>query len=426
MLGLFIKYVYLFKINFFLKTSLKQYVFNDPIYGFIRINDPLILLLIETPYFQRLRRIAQVGLSSLVYPGAHHTRFHHALGCLHLMQQAIYVLKSKGISINENEERALQVAILLHDIGHGPFSHAMEKSIIGGMSHETLSLKFMEILNEQFEGQLDMAIEIFKGESKRFFFNQLVSSQLDMDRLDYLKRDSFYTGVAEGNINSERLISMLHVIDNTLVIEEKGLYSVEKFLMARRFMYWQVYLHKTGIVAEAILIKIFERAKELIKQGNIFKASEALLYFLSHEIDSKNIDKSMMERFSKLDDIDIYAAIKNGCDHEDFILSKLCHMIIDRRLPHIKIKNQPISTDKLAQKTNHLLIKNSISETDVHYFVFEGTLNNIAYTADKHPIYLLKNGFKKIDIAKNLTPAFLLALSEKVEKYYICYPKKGF
>jgi HD superfamily phosphohydrolase len=342
------------------------------------------------------------------------------------MQQAIYVLKSKGISINENEERALQVTILLHDIGHGPFSHAMEKSIIGGMSHETLSLKFMEILNEQFEGQLDMAIEIFKGESKRFFFNQLVSSQLDMDRLDYLKRDSFYTGVAEGNINSERLISMLHVIDNTLVIEEKGLYSVEKFLMARRFMYWQVYLHKTGIVAEAILIKIFERAKVLIKQGNIFKASEALLYFLSHEIDSKNIDKSMMERFSKLDDIDIYAAIKNGCDHEDFILSKLCHMIIDRRLPHIKIKNQPISTDKLAQKTNHLLNKNSISETDVHYFVFEGTLNNIAYTADKHPIYLLKNGFKKIDIAKNLTPAFLLALSEKVEKYYICYPKKGF
>ena len=320
-----------------MKTNLKQYVFNDPIYGFIRINDPLILELIETPYFQRLRRIAQVGLSSLVYPGAHHTRFHHALGCVHLMQQSISVLQSKGVAINSEESRALQIAILLHDIGHGPFSHAMEHSIIPKISHETLSLKFMHILNDQFNGALSLAITIFKGESERLFFNQLVSSQLDVDRLDYLKRDSFYTGVAEGNINSERLISMLNVVDQTLVIEEKGLYSVEKYLMARRFMYWQVYLHKTGIAAEAILIKIFERAKTLLKQGEHLQATNALMYFLNHQ-DGIQLSDETMEQFSKLDDTDIYAAIKTWSDHKDVVLSHLCIMILNRSLLKIKIK----------------------------------------------------------------------------------------
>jgi len=407
-----------------LKTNLKQYVFNDPIYGFIRINDPLILELIETPYFQRLRRIAQVGLSSLVYPGAHHTRFHHALGCVHLMQQSISVLQSKGVAISAAESRALQIAILLHDIGHGPFSHAMEHSIIPNISHETLSLKFMHILNDQFKGALSLAISIFRGESERLFFNQLVSSQLDVDRLDYLKRDSFYTGVAEGNINSERLISMLNVVDQTLVIEEKGLYSVEKYLMARRFMYWQVYLHKTGIAAEAILIKIFERAKTLLKQGVLLQASDALMYFLNQSDDIK-LSEQTMEQFSKLDDTDIYAAIKTWSDHNDVVLSHLCVMILNRSLLKIKIKDTPFSETKIASKTK-LLEAAGYSKETWPYFVFSGTFSNLAYNPLNTPIYMIKKSGKKVNIATQLAPSFFEALSHKVEKYYICYPKKGF
>ncbi|MDA9368667.1 HD domain-containing protein [Flavobacteriaceae bacterium] len=407
-----------------MKTNLKQYVFNDPIYGFIRINDPLILELIETPYFQRLRRIAQVGLSSLVYPGAHHTRFHHALGCVHLMQQSISVLQSKGVAISAAESRALQIAILLHDIGHGPFSHAMEHSIIPNISHETLSLKFMHILNDQFKGALSLAISIFRGESERLFFNQLVSSQLDVDRLDYLKRDSFYTGVAEGNINSERLISMLNVVDQTLVIEEKGLYSVEKYLMARRFMYWQVYLHKTGIAAEAILIKIFERAKTLLKQGVLLQASDALMYFLNQS-DDIQLSEQTMEQFSKLDDTDIYAAIKTWSDHNDVVLSLLCVMILNRSLLKIKIKDTPFSETKIASKTK-LLEAAGYSKETWPYFVFSGTFSNLAYNPLNTPIYMIKKSGKKVNIATQLAPSFFEALSHKVEKYYICYPKKGF
>jgi len=407
-----------------LKTNLKQYVFNDPIYGFIRINDPLILELIETPYFQRLRRIAQVGLSSLVYPGAHHTRFHHALGCVHLMQQSISVLQSKGVAISAAESRALQIAILLHDIGHGPFSHAMEHSIIPNISHETLSLKFMHILNDQFKGALSLAISIFRGESERLFFNQLVSSQLDVDRLDYLKRDSFYTGVAEGNINSERLISMLNVVDQTLVIEEKGLYSVEKYLMARRFMYWQVYLHKTGIAAEAILIKIFERAKTLLKQGVLLQASDALMYFLNQS-DDIQLSEQTIEQFSKLDDTDIYAAIKTWSDHNDVVLSHLCVMILNRSLLKIKIKDTPFSETKIASKTK-LLEAAGYSKETWPYFVFSGTFSNLAYNPLNTPIYMIKKSGKKVNIATQLAPSFFEALSHKVEKYYICYPKKGF
>lgn len=407
-----------------MKINLKQYVFNDPIYGFIRINDPLILELIETPYFQRLRRIAQVGLSSLVYPGAHHTRFHHALGCVHLMQQSISVLQSKGVAISAAESRALQIAILLHDIGHGPFSHAMEHSIIPNISHETLSLKFMHILNDQFKGALSLAISIFRGESERLFFNQLVSSQLDVDRLDYLKRDSFYTGVAEGNINSERLISMLNVVDQTLVIEEKGLYSVEKYLMARRFMYWQVYLHKTGIAAEAILIKIFERAKTLLKQGVLLQASDALMYFLNQS-DDIQLSEQTMEQFSKLDDTDIYAAIKTWSDHNDVVLSHLCVMILNRSLLKIKIKDTPFSETKIASKTK-LLEAAGYSKETWPYFVFSGTFSNLAYNPLNTPIYMIKKSGKKVNIATQLAPSFFEALSHKVEKYYLCYPKKGF
>jgi len=409
-----------------LSPTIKQHVFNDPIYGFIRIQDPLLLSLIESPYFQRLRRISQLGLSSLVYPGAQHTRFHHALGCLHLMQKAIFVLRSKGVAINEKEEQALQIAILLHDIGHGPFSHAMEHSIIHGLSHEQLTIRFMDLLNETFHGALDLGIKIFKGESKRLFFNQLVASQLDMDRLDYLKRDSFYTGVSEGNINSERLISMLNVVEDILVVEEKGLYSVEKFLMARRFMYWQVYLHKTSMVAEHMLIKIFERAKFLVTAGEELYASKALAYFLKRDIQETEVSSETMHYFSMLDDVDIYAALKEWCSHSDFVLSRLSAMVMERKLLKISVQEEAIEPELLEKKLAKVQSKLKISKDLASYFVFKGLMTNAAYLLNKHPIYISKKGEKKIDMETRLAPPFLNALSKRVEKHYICFPKKGF
>lgn len=409
-----------------MSPTIKQHVFNDPIYGFIRIQDPLLLSLIESPYFQRLRRISQLGLSSLVYPGAQHTRFHHALGCLHLMQKAIFVLRSKGVAINEKEEQALQIAILLHDIGHGPFSHAMEHSIIHGLSHEQLTIRFMDLLNETFHGALDLGIKIFKGESKRLFFNQLVASQLDMDRLDYLKRDSFYTGVSEGNINSERLISMLNVVEDILVVEEKGLYSVEKFLMARRFMYWQVYLHKTSMVAEHMLIKIFERAKFLVTAGEELYASKALAYFLKRDIQETEVSSETMHYFSMLDDVDIYAALKEWCSHSDFVLSRLSAMVMERKLLKISVQEEAIEPELLEKKLAKVQSKLKISKDLASYFVFKGLMTNAAYLLNKHPIYISKKGEKKIDMETRLAPPFLNALSKRVEKHYICFPKKGF
>ena len=409
-----------------MSPTIKQHVFNDPIYGFIRIQDPLLLSLIESPYFQRLRRISQLGLSSLVYPGAQHTRFHHALGCLHLMQKAIFVLRSKGVAINEKEEQALQIAILLHDIGHGPFSHAMEHSIIHGLSHEQLTIRFMDLLNETFHGALDLGIKIFKGESKRLFFNQLVASQLDMDRLDYLKRDSFYTGVSEGNINSERLISMLNVVEDILVVEEKGLYSVEKFLMARRFMYWQVYLHKTSMVAEHMLIKIFERAKFLVTAGEELYASKALAYFLKRDIQETEVSLETMHYFSMLDDVDIYAALKEWCSHSDFVLSRLSAMVMERKLLKISVQEEAIEPELLEKKLVKVQSKLKISKDLASYFVFKGLMTNAAYLLNKHPIYISKKGEKKIDMETRLAPPFLNALSKRVEKHYICFPKKGF
>ncbi|MEN8666019.1 MAG: HD domain-containing protein [Flavobacteriaceae bacterium] len=382
--------------------------------------------LIESPYFQRLRRISQLGLSSLVYPGAQHTRFHHALGCLHLMQKAIFVLRSKGVAINEKEEQALQIAILLHDIGHGPFSHAMEHSIIHGLSHEQLTIRFMDLLNETFHGALDLGIKIFKGESKRLFFNQLVASQLDMDRLDYLKRDSFYTGVSEGNINSERLISMLNVVEDILVVEEKGLYSVEKFLMARRFMYWQVYLHKTSMVAEHMLIKIFERAKFLVTAGEELYASKALAYFLKRDIQETEVSSETMHYFSMLDDVDIYAALKEWCSHSDFVLSRLSAMVMERKLLKISVQEEAIEPELLEKKLAKVQSKLKISKDLASYFVFKGLMTNAAYLLNKHPIYISKKGEKKIDMETRLAPPFLNALSKRVEKHYICFPKKGF
>ena len=402
----------------------KLKIFNDPIYGFIRIPNEHIFNLIAEPEFQRLRRISQMGLSYLVYPGAHHTRFHHALGSMHLMQQAIQILRFKEVVITEEEANGLLTAILLHDIGHGPFSHAMEHSIVNGITHEQISLAFMESLNDKFNGSLTCAIEIFKGTYPKKFLNQLISSQLDMDRMDYLKRDSFYTGVAEGNINAERLITMLNVADGGLVIEEKGIYSVEKFLVARRFMYWQVYLHKTGIVAEQILINVLKRAKELETHGVALEGSKALLFFLKNNIDSATFTDRVLQTFAELDDTDILAAIKNWQHHSDFVLSRLSQMILHRELLNIKIKDKPINGVKIAKYLKISKERYGISEQEATYFVFTGTIKNRAYDDEKENINILKASGKIVDVAGASDHLNLKALSETVTKHYICYPKE--
>lgn len=409
---------------FSLKSYNKLKIFNDPIYGFITIPNSLIFDLIQHKYFQRLRRITQMGLSYLVYPGAHHTRFHHALGSMHLMQKAINVLRFKGVVISEEEENGLLIAILLHDIGHGPFSHAMEHSIVNDISHEEISLQFMEKLNEEFNGSLTLAISIFKSEYPRKFMCQLISSQLDMDRADYLKRDSFYTGVAEGNINSERLITMLNVVEDELVVEEKGIYSVEKFLVARRFMYWQVYLHKTGLVAEQLLTRILKRAKELVQSGEVLNCSEPLNFFLTSEVNRHSFDTETLTVFAKLDDYDIVSAMKSWRNHEDFVLKNLCEMILDRDLLKIKMKNKPIKLSDLEMYNSALMDKYNISKEEADYFVFSGEITNLAYQSKKQHINIQLKSGKIKDIVKASDQLNLKALSKPVTKYYMCYPKK--
>jgi HD superfamily phosphohydrolase len=406
-----------------LYRSNKLKIFNDPIYGFIRIPDGLIFNLIADPYFQRLRRISQMGLSYLVYPGAHHTRFHHALGSMHLMQEAIQLLRFKGIEVTEEEAQGLLCAILLHDIGHGPFSHAMEHSLVEGINHEAISRLFMEILNRKFNGSLTLGIEIFKGTYRKKFLNQLVSSQLDMDRLDYLKRDSFYTGVAEGNINAERLITMLNVVDGILVVEEKGIYSVEKFLMARRFMYWQVYLHKTSLVAEQLLIKTLQRAKELVEMDIALTCTPALMFFLKNKINQASFNKEVLDRFASLDDVDILAAIKQWQDSSDFVLSKLCSMILNRRLLNIRLKDRPEKDAKFRDLFEKFQTRYKLSDVEASYFVFRGTIENKAYNQDSQNINILRSNGKLMDVAKASDHLNLTALSQTVTKYYICYPK---
>ncbi|WP_104733717.1 HD domain-containing protein [Hanstruepera ponticola] len=403
------------------KNKLK--IFNDPIYGFITIPNSTIFNLIEHKYFQRLRRISQMGMSYLVYSGAHHTRFHHALGCMHLMQKAVQTLRFKGVDISKAEEEALFIAILLHDIGHGPFSHAMEHSIVNGISHEEISLLFMENLNAEFNGTLTLAIEIFKGNYKRKFLCQLISSQLDMDRADYLKRDSFYTGVSEGNINTERLITMLNVVDDSLVVEEKGIYSVEKFLIARRFMYWQVYLHKTGLVAEQLLIRMLQRAKELVSNGVKLQSSKALDYFLENDVTLKAFNNEAIQLFAQLDDYDIISAMKSWQFHDDFVLRNLCEMIINRDLLKIKIKKKPIKKDRKHSHVKALVEKYDISEIEANYFVFTGEISNQAYEQNSQNINILYKTGKIQDIVKASDQLNLKALTKPVTKYFICYPK---
>ncbi|MGG7035800.1 MAG: HD domain-containing protein [Flavobacterium sp.] len=401
----------------------KLKILNDPIYGFITIPDTLIYDLVEHPYFQRLRRISQMGLSYLVYPGAHHTRFHHALGCMHIMQKAIDVIRFKGTEISKEEERALCIAILLHDIGHGPFSHAMEHSIVENVNHEAISLLFMNKLNEEFGGQLSLAIQIFKGEYHRKFMLQLISSQLDMDRMDYLKRDSFYSGVAEGNINSDRLIQMMTVVDDNLVIEEKGIYSVEKFLMARRLMYWQVYLHKTSLVAELILTKALKRAKELTEQGQDVKCGEVLLFFMKNKIELKDFNHEILNKFAQLDDFDIINALKSWQNHDDYILRTLSKMILNRDLLKIKFEDQEVSDEDVKSYIAAFSQKENISLEEAGYFVFEGKIKSQAYNRHAEPIRILKKDRNIQDVTIVSDQLNTEALTKPVTKYYICFPK---
>ena len=406
-----------------MNTNNNLKIFNDPIYGFITIPNALIFDLIAHPYFQRLRRITQMGLSYLVYPGAHHTRFQHALGSLHLMQKAVRILKFKGVSISSAEETALYVAILLHDIGHGPFSHAIEHSLIEGVGHEFISLRFMELLNDEFNGQLSLAITMFKGVYHRPFFGQLISGQLDMDRSDYLKRDSFYTGVSEGNINSERLISMMNVADDQLVIEEKGIYSIEKFLSARRLMYWQVYLHKTGVVAEQMIIKVLQRAKMLSKSRVSLDVSAPLNFFLNSAIKPSMLTPAILDKFSMLDDFDMVSALKSWQNHSDFILSSLSKRLVNRQLLKIKYCSKkgvkPALKSAIKQCQNHLHMPDSA----LPFFIFEGEVSNVGYSPKEQPILILHKNGKTSVLKKTSKLLNIKALSKEDKRFYICSPK---
>ena len=405
-----------------MRSRNKLKIINDPIYGFIHIPSTLVFDIIEHPYFQRLRRINQMGLSYLVFPGAKHTRFEHVLGCVFLMQKTVEMLRFKGIQISDKEAEGLYIAILLHDIGHGPFSHAMEHSIVEGISHEEISLRFMQELNKVFNGKLDTAIAIFQGTYPRKFMHQLISGQLDMDRADYLKRDSFYTGVAEGNINSERLISMLNVRNDELVVEEKGLYSVEKFLIARRLMYWQVYLHKTSVVAEQILIRLLKRAKELVQQGQELTMSTALAFFVKNKISKDNFSQEVLEMFARLDDTDIISAMKEWQFHPDVVLSKLSKMLLNRDLLKIKVRLNDFEEQKI-KRLQKLSVAKGVEEKDIKYFVFTGVMTNRAYNPGKEIIKILTKNGRVVDLTKTSEAINLEPLSQVTERYYICYPK---
>ena len=404
----------------------KKKILNDPVYGFISIQDDLIFDLIEHRYFQRLRRIKQLGLTHLVYPGALHTRFHHAIGTMHLMHQAIEVLRSKGHEITRDEENGALIAILLHDIGHGPYSHTLENSIVAEISHEELSLIFMERLNTEFSGALSTAIAIFKNDYPKHFLHQLVSSQLDMDRLDYLKRDSFFTGVSEGVINTDRIIKMLDMVDDELVVEAKGIYSVEKFIIARRLMYWQVYLHKTVLSAENMLMQVIRRARFLALNGEKLFATDPFGMFLQNEIGKDDFIKnpSILETFGELDDFDVFASIKMWTKANDKVLSTLSQNLVNRQLFRNEIQNKPFSRELVAglkQKTATLY---GISAADADYFVFSDIARNSAYNPFNDRINILFRDGKVQDITEASDQLNIEILSKTVTKYFLCYPKQ--
>jgi HD superfamily phosphohydrolase len=403
----------------------KKKLFNDPVYGFVSIAYETVFDLIEHPYFQRLRNIKQLGLTHLVYPGALHTRFHHALGAMHLMGIALETLKNKGVAITEEEAEAVTIAILLHDIGHGPFSHALESCIVPGVQHEALSVLIMHRLNKTFNGKLSLAIAIFENKYEKKFLHQLVSSQLDMDRLDYLNRDSFYTGVSEGVIGFDRILKMLHVVNDELVVEEKGIYSIEKFLISRRLMYWQVYLHKTVIAAEQLLVKIFQRAKAIANKGVPLFSSPSFNLLLANNISIVEFyqNEQYLDAFMKLDDSDLFSAIKVWAEHEDPILAKLCKLLIDRKLFTIEMQNEAFTPKSIQAHKDKLNITFPLTSEEQDYFVFSGKITNNAYNMEVGKINILTKSKGLIDIADASDNLNLSALSKTVEKYFICYPK---
>lgn len=402
----------------------KKKIINDPVYGFINTPFAFCLDIIDHPWFQRLRRIKQLGLSHLVYPGALHTRFHHALGAMHLMCQALDVLKSKGVEISDNDYQGAVLAILLHDIGHGPFSHALENTILKSVSHEHISVEAMKRLNIEFDGQLNTAIEIFNGNHPKLFLHQLVSSQLDMDRLDYLKRDSFFTGVSEGVVSSERIIKMLNVYNNELVLEEKGIYSIEKFIVARRLMYWQVYLHKTVVAAEFMLVHLLKRAKKLVKNGVKVPCSDNLLYFLENDINLKSVlaNNGIFERIMQLDDGDVDSAIKLWQYHSDAILKQLAEGILNRKLHKVNVLKQPVSEEQwqdiVSQSAKHFKLK----KEDAQDLIIHEMMANQAYSKGHGQLKLLRknNSVSPLEeLADNLN---LPVLSMPVKKFFVAYP----
>ena len=405
--------------------SNKRKIINDPIYGFVTLPDDLVHDLINHPIFQRLRRIKQLGLTNLVYPGALHTRFHHAIGAMYLMTEALQVLKSKDIKITDEESRAAIVAILLHDVGHGPFSHALEHTIVKGIHHEDISAMLMDELNKAFKGKLSLAIKIFKNEHPKKFLHQLVSSQLDMDRLDYLNRDSFFTGVSEGVVSSDRIIKMLNVKDGNLVVEAKGIYSVESFLIARRLMYWQVYLHKTVLSAEKLLVNVLKRAKELSLAGEDLFATPALSLFLKNNFSKKDFvsKPELLQQFVLLDDYDMMASVKVWMNHKDIVLSTLCKNIIDRNLYKIELQNKNFTPAYKNQIQEKVMKKYQLSKKETEYFVFAESVNNSAYNSSKVQINILYKNGQLIDVAKASDQLNIKMLSKKVTKYFICYPK---
>ena len=413
----------------------KQIIFNDPIYGFITVPDPFLLQIINHPYFLRLQRIRQLGLTSLVYPGALHTRFQHAMGAMHLTMNAVNTLRSKEVEITKEEEQGVLIAILLHDIGHGPFSHALENSIVDDIPHEDISELFFEKLDAEFEGKLSLARKIFNGSYKKKFLHQLVSSQLDMDRLDYLNRDSFFTGVTEGIISSDRIIQMLNVVGDELVVDAKGIYSVEKFIIARRLMYWQVYLHKTVLSAEFLLVKILRRAKEIASQNSKARGERsrtiknqklfctpALETFMFNTIGKKNIH-AHLEDFALLDDSDIFACVKAWMKNDDFILSSLCKMLINRKLYKVVVQDGPFDEETVDELRSKIQKKYKLNSEEIEYFVFALPVTNDAYRPDKIRIKILFKDGKIADIAQASDQAYLSGL-KTVKKYFLFYPKE--
>ena len=401
-------------------------IINDPVFGFIKIPRGLLYGIVEHPLFQRLNRINQLGLASVVYPGARHTRFQHSLGAFHLMTEAVLSLQQKGIFIFDTEAEAVQAAILMHDIGHGPFSHVLEDTLIHGISHEDISLLMMEEINQHFNGQLNLAISIFKGEYPKNFLHQLISSQLDMDRLDYLRRDSFYTGVTEGNIGSARIIKMLNVVDDTLVVDHKGIYSLENYLTTRRLMYWQVYLHRTSVAYEKVLVNLLTRAKDLIRSGQEVFASPALHYFLCNNVDREwfNTHPEALACYEELDDSDIWSAMKAWKHHKDKILSTLATDMLDRHIFKVEVSEEPVEESKIDAISCDIAARMSITPEEAkHYMMSLNEIQKDMYNVDDDSIAILyKNGeIRDISEASELLNVQLL--SKKIRKYYLCYQR---